>query len=217
MGSNSLLKDSLKKYGYEKHIFEIKEHIESRPDLTDQQNGKILRERERYWIDFYQSNIVGLNQNRGGCGTSKHSLESKQKISKALKGKPKPSDFGDKRSKDFYTEEWREKISEASKGKSRGKGISRNKGRISPNKGVIGKTRTEETKKQIGEKNSKIQLSKSKPIFQYDKLNNYIQEFPSQKTALEYLNKSIKSSGLSDCLNGRSKSYMGYVWKYDKI
>ena len=214
--SNNLLKESLKQYGYSNHIFEVIEEILLVED-TYGKNTAILRKRERYWISKLNTFHNGLNQNGGGSGCGSHTEESKQKISEALKGKPKPPDFGEKRSKDFYTEEWREKISTSSKGKSRGKGISKNKGRISPNKGVIGKIRTEETKKQIGEKNSKIQLSKSKPIFQYDKLNNYIQEFPSQKSALEYLNKSIKLSGLSDCLNGRSKSYMGYVWKYDKM
>lgn len=217
MGSNSLLKNSLKKYGYDKHIFEIKEYVEFQLNLTEQQNNKILRERERYWINFYQSDNIGLNQNRRGCGTSKHTTESKQKISESLKRKLKPSDFGTKRKKWQHNEEWREKISKSLKGKSKGKGISKNKGRVSPNKGMIGKTRTEETKKLIGSKNSKIQLSKSKPIFQYDILGNFIQQFPSQKSALEFYRKPIKFSGISDCLNGRVKSSMGYIWKYEKV
>jgi group I intron endonuclease len=110
MGSNSLLKNSLKKYGYDKHIFEIKEYVEFQLNLTEQQNNKILRERERYWINFYQSDNIGLNQNRGGCGTSKHTTESKQKISESLKGKLKPSDFGTKRKKWQHTEEFKEKV-----------------------------------------------------------------------------------------------------------
>lgn len=188
MGSNSLLKNSLKEYGYDKHIFEIKEHVEFQNELTDQQNNKILRERERYWINFYQSDNIGLNQNRGGCGTSKHSIESKQKISKALKGKPKPSDFGEKRSKLFYTDEWRKKLSEASKGKSRGKGISKNKGRISPNK------------------------DKGKSILQYDKDMNFIKEYQSIKEASKMLN--IKQPCISECLREKHKTAGGYVWKY---
>ena len=110
MGSNSLLKNSLKKYGYDKHIFEIKEYVEFQLNLTEQQNNKILRERERYWINFYQSDTIGLNQNRGGCGTPKHTPESKQKISESLKGKSKPLDFGIKRKKWQHTKEFKEKV-----------------------------------------------------------------------------------------------------------
>jgi group I intron endonuclease len=188
MGSNSLLKNSLKKYGYDKHIFEIKEYVEFQLNLTEQQNNKILRERERYWIDFYQSDTIGLNQNRGGCGTSKHSPESKQKISKALKGKPKPPNFGEKRSKDFYTEEWRKKLSESSKGKSRGKGISKNKGRVSPNKG------------------------KGKPILQYDLNMNLIQEYPTLTQASHSL--QIPQPCISECLRGKHKTAGGFIFQY---
>ncbi len=190
MGSNSLLKNSLKKYGYDKHIFEIKEHVDLHFDLTDQQNNKILRERERYWINFYQSDIVGLNQNRGGCGTSKHTEESKQKISEALKGKPKPLDFGESRKKWQYDEEWREKISILKKGKlSPLKGKNRSyKGRISPNKG------------------------KGKPIIQYDLDMNPIQEFPSLSKASKTLN--IPQPSISECLKKKHKTAGGYIWEY---
>ncbi len=188
MGSNSLLKDSLKKYGYDQHIFEIKEYVEFQTNLTDQQNNKILREQERYWINFYQSNNIGLNQNRGGCGTSKHTTESKQKISQSLKGKPKPTDFGEKRSKDFYTDEWRKKLSESLKGKSRGKGISKNKGRTSPNEG------------------------KGKPILQYDTNMNFIQEYSSLKDASSFTH--TPQPCISECLRGKHKTAGGYIWKY---
>jgi group I intron endonuclease len=113
MQGNSLLKESFKTLGFNKHTFEIKELIQYDISLTEKQNNKILRERERYWIDFYQSSNIGLNQNRGGCGTTKHSPESKQKISEALKNKPKPSDFGAKRKKWQQDEEWKQKVKNA--------------------------------------------------------------------------------------------------------
>ena len=190
MGSNSLLKNSLKEYGYNKHIFEIKEHVEFQNELTDQQNNKILRERERYWINFYQSDSIGLNQNRGGCGTSKHTTESKQKISQSLKGKPKPTNFGEKRKKWQDSKEWKEKISVSKKGKpSPLKGKDRSyKGRISPNKG------------------------KGKPIFQYDKNMNLIQEYPSILIASQTSN--TPQPCISECLRGKYKTAGGYVWKY---
>jgi len=190
MGSNSLLKNSLKKYGYDKHIFEIKEYVKFQSNLPEQQNNKILRERERYWINFYQSDSIGLNQNRGGCGTSKHTPESKQKISRALKGIPKPLNFGENRKKWQHSEEWREKISGALKGKpSPLKGKDRSyKGRISPNKG------------------------KGKPIIQYDLDMNRIQEFSSLSEASKILN--ITQPSISECLRKNHKTAGGYVWKY---
>ena len=86
----------------------------------------------------------GLNDNRGGCGTLNHTAESKQKIGEA-NSKPKPADFGANRSKDFYTDEWKQKISESNKGRT-----SPMKGKVGPNKG---KVMSEEQKRKIGEAN----------------------------------------------------------------
>lgn len=113
MQGNSLLKESFKILGFDKHIFEIKELIQYDNILTEKENNKILREKERYWINFYKSNENGLNQNRGGCGPGKHTKESKNKISQKLKNKPKPSDFGTKRKKWQQDKEWKQKVKNA--------------------------------------------------------------------------------------------------------
>jgi group I intron endonuclease len=80
---------SLLKYGPKNHIFEIIEIC-----LEDQ-----LLERETYWKYYYNvlevSSLCCKIDGRGG----KHSEETKQKISTALKGKPKPIGTGDKISK----------------------------------------------------------------------------------------------------------------------
>jgi group I intron endonuclease len=107
--SNNNLQESLKYLGYDNHLFEIKELIEFDVKLTDKENNTILRKREKFWIDFYKSNINGLNQNKGGSGPGSQSEESKQKISEALKNKPKPSDFGTNRKKWQHTEEFKDK------------------------------------------------------------------------------------------------------------
>jgi len=87
------LYNSLKKYGWENHIFEVIEECD-----IDQ-----LNEREIYWIQYYNSTKSGLNIREGG---SKGALseETKQKLRK-----PKPKGTGDK-------------ISKNSKGISRNKG-----------------------------------------------------------------------------------------------
>ena len=71
------LYNSLKKYGYENHIFEIIEECEE----------NILHEREIYYINHYNCIAEGLNirlGNRNGRLTE----ETKQKISESLKGRP---------------------------------------------------------------------------------------------------------------------------------
>jgi hypothetical protein len=108
--SNKKLQESLKNLGYNNHLFEIIELIEYNILLDEKQNSKILRERERYWINFYQSDNGGLNENSGGSGCDSHTPESKQKISESLKNKPKPSDFGIKRKKWQHTDEHKNKV-----------------------------------------------------------------------------------------------------------
>lgn len=70
-----LIKESIEKFGWEKHIFSIIEEC----------NENIIKEREKYYIDLYDSFNNGLNSNRGGGGPLYHTNQTKQKISK--KGK----------------------------------------------------------------------------------------------------------------------------------
>lgn len=199
MTKTSIFKLSLDKYKYENHIFEIIEEV-----IND---NKLLREREKYWINYYQSNIDGLNNNRGGCGVNSHTIESKQKISSALKGKPKPDDFGEKRSKEFYTDEWKQKISQS------------NKGRISPNKGKTGynkgKIMTDDQKQKIslsllGKK--KPNAGGNKPIQQYTINGQFITEYKSVSEAHRLTN--IPQSGISLCCNNKRISSGGFKWKF---
>jgi group I intron endonuclease len=187
--SNTLLKESIKKYGYENHIFEIIEEVEL-SENTYGKNTALLRKRERYWISTLNTFYDGLNQNGGGSGCGSHTEESKQKISGALKGKPKPLDFGKNRKKWQHNEEWREKVSASKKGKpSSLKGKNRSyKGRISPNKG------------------------KGKPIIQYDLDMNPIKDFPSISKASKTLN--IPQPSISECLKKKHKTAGGYIWEY---
>jgi group I intron endonuclease len=80
---------SLIKYGPENHIFEI---------IEECSEGQLI-ERETYWKEQYRvleiPSLCCKIDGRGG----KHSKETKQNISNALKGKPKPPGTGDKISK----------------------------------------------------------------------------------------------------------------------
>jgi group I intron endonuclease len=83
-----LLHNSIKKYGYENHIFEILEVCD--PD------EKILAEREIFWIKekntyFYNNKQFGLNLSKGGNAPNPqygpHTKEHNLKISLGNKGK----------------------------------------------------------------------------------------------------------------------------------
>ncbi|MEK6883955.1 MAG: NUMOD3 domain-containing DNA-binding protein [Nanoarchaeota archaeon] len=87
-----LLKRSMKKYGWENHTFEI--IYVCPPDKLD--------ENEIHYINYFESNKIGLNLMSGGS-FGMHSEKTKKIISSKLKGIPK-------------TEEHRKNISKGRKG-----------------------------------------------------------------------------------------------------
>ena len=97
------LYNSLKKYGYENHVFEIIEECDE----------NMLHEKEIYYITYYNCINEGLNirlGNRNGSLTE----ETKQKISESLKGRPVTWEtHGSKGYK--YTEEQKQKLSNSLK------------------------------------------------------------------------------------------------------
>jgi group I intron endonuclease len=109
---NNKLRESLTKYSGDSHFYEILEHIDI-SSLNRNESNALLRKQERYWINKLDTYYNGLNHNGGGSGCDSQTPESKLKISKALKGKPKPQDFGDKRKKWQHSKEFKEKIKNA--------------------------------------------------------------------------------------------------------
>lgn len=91
------LYNSILKYGFENHTFDVIEECEI-------QN---LNEKERYWQDFYNVLELGLNlklttsENKVGYLSN----ETKEKMSNTLKGR-------------IITKEWRENLSKAGKGRA---------------------------------------------------------------------------------------------------
>lgn len=203
---NNKLKKSLNDYGKDSHLFEIIEEVDI-STLDRSQANNLLQKRERYWINIYKTFNNGLNENRGGSGCGSHTLESKLKISNALKGKSKPTDFGEKRSKSFYTQEWKDKISKSNKGRK-----SPMESKISPNKGKI----------MSDEQKSKISLSnknKSKPnaggnkiVQQYDLHHNLLAEYSSISEAHRLTQTPL--SGISECCRGNRKTSNKFIWKF---
>lgn len=142
---------------------------------------------EAYWIQQFKTwgfKLTNKNNGGGGCekGTPKHTFESRKKIGEARKGKSLSAETKLKQS-----------ISNT--------GISRNKG----NSYAKGYKRTLESINNITEK-------RKKSIYQLDKHDNIIREWPSIKEAS--LELKIQSSDINNCCRGKNKTAGGYKFKY---
>lgn len=65
------------------------------------------------------------------------------------------------------------------------------------------------TEEEKLEHNKKISEGRKKPILQYDKEGNFIQEWPTVEDV-----PFAKKSALRMCLTGKNKTCAGYIWKY---
>ncbi|OQA30285.1 MAG: NUMOD3 motif (2 copies) [archaeon ADurb.Bin336] len=152
------------------------------------------------------------------------SIETKEKISKALTGikrpfkkkKPHSSETKKKISEAnlgrIVSEEGRKNISEAHKGQvawNRGMTLSdEKKTKLNSDEAVEKRNKTRiENLKNKNYKNLKL----AKPIIQLSLEGEFIQEFESIAQAKLIL---VKSRGLIDCLKGRKDSYNGYKFYY---
>ena len=77
--SQTKLYNSFLKYSFQKHLFQIIEEC----------SIELLNEREKYYVDFYNTfnTKLGLNIRDGGGNSANISEEQKEKISNSLKGK----------------------------------------------------------------------------------------------------------------------------------
>lgn len=157
------LNQSFEIYGFENHTFEVIEDIEI-----------LLAQREKYWIEFYNSYSEGLNSNPGGGGVEAHNENTRKLISEKGKlnvGKRKNS-------------HWK------------------------------GKTRSEENKLKISQsKKGKPIPSNNKPVLQYDKQGNFIQEHPSIEEAARSVGGN--PTAINNALRkGENATSVGYIWRY---
>jgi group I intron endonuclease len=182
-----LILNSLYFYGWENHIFEILEYTID------------LKKREKYWIEKFNSFNKGLNNNKGGGGPSFHTDKTKELISKKgklnigkrknshWKGKPKPTSM--------------KEANKANKGKRE---VSHWKG----------KTRSEENKLKLSQsKKGKPIPSNNKPILQYTKQGEFIQEHPSIEKAAK--NIGGNPTAINNALRkGGEATSASYIWRY---
>lgn len=141
---------------------------------------------ERYYIQKLNSLVPhGYNIATGGHGgyTGEVSEESREKIRQALKGKPK-------------SKEQRRRLSEAKKG-------------------IPTHKQTEETKKKISEAHMGIEpwnKGKGKQISQYTIDGEFIRAWDSLTEASK---NGFSMSKISQCLNGTRKHHRHFLWRFN--
>lgn len=192
--SQPKIKNSILKYGIKNHIFEVIEEC----------NIENLTEREIYWKQYYLDQVKGdwskvlfcdLYDNGGGP----RSEITKQKISNSKNGINR-------------SQETKNNIS---LGKTGVKFSNKHKENITKSK--IGckypnfKTRKDKGVSKKCHVKSVIE-SKSKPILQFDKNNNFIQEFKSGAEASKLLN--LPQSNINSCCNNKAKTCGSFIFKF---
>lgn len=222
--TQKLLKDSIQKYGVENHIFEIIEEccLEN------------IKEKEKYWIKYYDSYFNGLNSNKGGGGVITHSDETKEKISISHTGKKDSLETKTKKSNSHtgkkhtkthsnkgipITEETKQKISKAnSKPKPKNFGLNHSlKTKGKPKHNEISKSKISNKLKNhpsllSQERKLKISNSNSKPILQYTLNGDFIKEWSS--SVYIYNELKFPQPNISAACLGKQKTAYGFIWKY---
>jgi group I intron endonuclease len=204
------LYNSLKKYGFENHIFKIIEECS-----LEQLNKREAYYKQQFIDEFGWDKAlfceIDDNSPRKGKSLSE---ETKDKISKANKGK-------------IYSEESRQKISNSKKGKKHSEKHNLNKRKPRVNKGNLGKNKPKDfgekvSKRLLGKKQSKETCLKkslnmkgkvtkpSIPILQYDLEGNFIKRWSSLKEI-----QSLYKGDIQACCINKQNTAGGYKWKYE--
>jgi group I intron endonuclease len=205
IGSGTILKNAIKKYGKKNFKKEILENCLTKKELDL---------REQYWINYYNSTNkkIGYNISNGGggCVGCKHSVESKEKMSISSSGNKNPmfnksledvwrdkglseQEISDKKTK------WLLNHNTYFRDNNPFKGSKRN-GDKNP---FFNKNHSVETKKVLSEKANK------KKVLQYTIDNEFIKEWESTMEVYKTLKINCRN-----CCRGLTKTACGYIWKY---
>lgn len=202
-----------KKYGIDNFSYEILEEFFSE-DKHQLQN--LLNEKEKYYIEKYNSFKKGYNSTKGGID-GHLSKQTKNSISKSLKGH-KMSKLTRKKftfKGHHHTEE--NKVKFSNRQKERFKDKSKHP--------MFGRLHSKESK----EKNSKSRKGKcvgidnpnSKRVKCFSKENIFIKEFICIHDAIIWLNETQGKNinprqvgQISRCCSGKTKSAYGFIWTY---
>lgn len=208
---NSYFTNAINLYGWDNFKHEI---------LFSNLSKEEAISKEKELIKFYQSNIkkFGYNILKGGEINReglKHSQETKDKISKALKNKPKSEEHRKKivqiNKKRMLDPIYKEKFSKAQLGRKASPELRKKLSEIR-----IGHKLSDEAKEKIRQKQIESwkngrKSPRSRKIGQYDKNNILINTFDSISDAYK---AGFKSVHISSCCNGKRKTALGYKWRF---
>jgi len=187
---------SLVKYGFSEHIFKVIEEC----------RVEELNIRERHWQDFYNVLEEGLNLKltHTNTKTGKQSKETIDKISQKIKkGIVQYDSSGE------FIREW-------SSIKHAGESLNLDRSQISACCKGLGKSVGGfiflYKKDYTGKILKRDGINGEKPILQYSKKGELIQEWKSINMAADTL--KISRSNISSCLIGNTKSANNFIWKY---
>lgn len=83
--------------------------------------------------------------------------------------------------------------------------------------GGLSTTISEEGRLKLSQRHSGINNPRcGKKIIQYDLNGNKINEFGSAREAGRFLGNENKYRSISNCLSGKTKSSLGFIWKYEE-
>lgn len=171
-------------------------------DFIDQCKGwnyKDWESLETFWIQYFK--FLGFEvmnkRKKGGSGPEICSEIHRERISKSLKGKKRPKEFGIK---------MREKL----KGKPKPKRTKEHCEKLSNSH--LGKKHSIETIKKFIGRRKGISAFPTKPLLQFDLNNILIKEWSGIPEASKILN--ITASGINACCLGKQKTAFGFIWKY---
>lgn len=187
--ANKYFLNAIEKYGWENGF--------THEILFEKLSKKEAEEKEIELIALYNSTDkkMGYNISNGGFSVGRHSKETKQKLSKAHKGKK-------------LSESQKEKISIALKGNQYAKGKKLSKEH--KNKLLMantGRIHSEMERQKIKEKNSK-------PIVKVSKDGNYLESYSSIDEASTINNISIAC--ISRACNRKQNGAGGFLWMFKK-
>jgi group I intron endonuclease len=178
-----------KRFIYHRHLLNNNKHWNNHIQNSWNKNGEnsfcfwiieecekeMLSKKEIYYIQFFNTKIMGYNNSDGGEGISNPTLETRIKMSKSQIGRKHPEETKIKISesnigKHTCTKENKEKISLSNKGK----------------KYFLGKHHTKETKKKMSDaKKGKIMSQEFK-----EKISKIVKGRPSKKKGIPISDKT---------------------------
>jgi len=230
LGSGTLMKKAIKKYGKENFKKEIIEYCIS---------IKELEERETYWINFYKAlkdkSFYNLEDNKKRASnpfankTVEEMVDIVERRSEKLKGKNPLRNKTEEEKQLIYDKRGLKQKGKPKLGnrKPKPKGFSEKCREIALKRGPRSiKSRELQSKSTKGVKRTKEAIENLKvphpkqwiPITQYDLNMNFIKEWNSIKEAQNFYfpQKSGKHNGthIINNLKNKTKQSFGFIWKY---